>query len=197
MEKAGVHHSIIPTLQCFNKLLKGEWNKNMHQTKKNTLFVLLISASFFLSPNLALAQSDLIIYPKEGQSENQQEKDKYECYTWAKKQTGFDPMEVPKATELPPQKEAKKGGALRGAARGALLGTVVGGIADDEWGKGAAIGAAAGGLFGGMRRQEQKRQQEQAEQQWAQEQASQYANKRSNYNRAYSACLEARGYTVK
>lgn len=158
---------------------------------------LVIVVTLFLLASLALAQGDLIIYPKMGQSEGQQEKDKYDCYVWAKKQTGFDPMKIPKATEPPPQKEAKKGGLLRGAAGGALLGAAIGGIADDEAGKGAAIGAAAGGLFGGMRRQQQKKQQEQAEQQWAQEQASQYAHKRNNYNRAFSACLEARGYTVK
>jgi hypothetical protein len=161
------------------------------------IFAALIMVFTGSTANIALAQGDLIIYPKEGQSEKQQEKDKYECYTWARKQTGFDPMEVPKATEPPPPKEAKKGGALRGAAGGALIGTVIGGVADDEWGKGAAIGAAAGGLFGGMRRQQQKKQQEQAEQQWAQDQSAQYAHNRNNYNRAYSACLEARGYTVK
>jgi hypothetical protein len=162
-----------------------------------SVFFVLIIAVTGLTVNVALAQSDLIIYPKEDQSEGQMEKDKYECYIWAKKQTGFDPMEVPKTTEPPPPKEAKKGGVLKGAAGGALLGTVIGGIADDEWGKGAAIGAAAGGLFGGMRKQQQQKQQKQAEQQWAQEQAAQYGHNRNNYNRAYAACLEARGYTVK
>jgi hypothetical protein len=160
------------------------------------IFVSLIMVFIGSTANIAIAQSDLIIYPKEGQSEKQQEKDKYECYTWAKKQTGFDPMEVPKATEPPPQQEAKKGGVGKGAVRGGLVGLGVGAIAGDA-GKGAAIGAAAGGLFGGMRRQDQKRQQEQAEQQWAQEQSSQYAHNRNNYNRAYAACLEARSYNVK
>jgi hypothetical protein len=37
----------------------------------------------------ALAQ-DLIIYPAKGQSQEQMEKEKFECYTWAKQQTGFD-----------------------------------------------------------------------------------------------------------
>ncbi len=137
-----------------------------------------------------------IIYPNKGQSNEQQEKDKFECYTWAKGQTGFDPMQVPTATTPPPQQGAQQGGAVRGAAGGALVGVTAGAIAGDA-GKGAAIGAASGALIGGMRRRDQQRQQQQAEQQWAHEQTANYANQRNNYNRAYGACLEGRGYTVK
>ena len=36
---------------------------------------------------------DLIVYPKEGQSKEQQAADKFECHTWAKGQTGFDPTQ--------------------------------------------------------------------------------------------------------
>lgn len=38
-------------------------------------------------------QQDLIIYPKNGQSKDQQAADQYECHTWAKGQTGFDPTQ--------------------------------------------------------------------------------------------------------
>lgn len=140
---------------------------------------------------------DLIVFPAKGQSQQQVEQDKFTCYSWAKQETGFDPMEVPKATAPPPKQEAPKGGMVRGAARGALAGAVIGEIADDDAGKGAAIGAAAGALFGGMRRRDQAGRQQQAEQQWAQEQSAQYAHRRNEYNRAYAACLEAKGYTVK
>ncbi len=37
---------------------------------------------------------------------------------------------------------------------------------------------------------------EQQQQQWANQQTANYANQRNNYNRAYSACLGGRGYTV-
>jgi hypothetical protein len=37
------------------------------------------------------SQEDLIIYPKNGQSSEQQAADRYECHRWAKSQTGFDP----------------------------------------------------------------------------------------------------------
>ena len=36
---------------------------------------------------------DLIIYPKNGQSKDQQAADQFECHTWAKGQTGFDPTQ--------------------------------------------------------------------------------------------------------
>jgi hypothetical protein len=39
------------------------------------------------------AQQDLIIYPKNGQSKDQQAADQFECHTWAKGQTGFDPTQ--------------------------------------------------------------------------------------------------------
>ena len=72
------------------------------------------------------AQSDLFIYPKNGQSEDQQSKDRYECHSWASSQSGFDPTQP------------------------------LGGV--DE---------------------------------------SQASAKRADYQRAQTACLEARGYSVK
>jgi len=148
-----------------------------------------------LAAGVVLAQ-DLVIYPAQGQSKEQMEKDKFECYTWAKEQTGFDPMETPKATEAPPEQEAPKGGARRGVVRGAAVGAAVGSL-DGEMGKGAAIGAGAGAVVGGARRRRQAGQQQQAEQQWADEQANQYVQRRNEYNRAHGACLEGKGYTVK
>jgi len=41
----------------------------------------------------APAQQDLIVYPKNGQSADQQAADKYECYNWARGQSGFDPTQ--------------------------------------------------------------------------------------------------------
>jgi len=72
------------------------------------------------------SQADLFIYPKNGQSEEQQSKDRYECHSWASSQSGFDPTQP------------------------------LGGV--DQ---------------------------------------SQAAAKRADYQRAQTACLEARGYSVK
>ena len=76
------------------------------------------------SPPPDQAQQDLIIYPKNGQSKDQQAADQFECHKWAKGQTGFDPTQP--------------GGDTPGSS----------------------------------------------------------AMNRSNYNRAMSACLQARGYQV-
>jgi len=135
-----------------------------------------------------LRADDLMIYPKGGQSPEQQEKDKFECYGWAKNESGFDPMAPPTATKAPPQKQAPRGGVLRGAARGAVIGEIVEG--DHQ------TGAKAGAAIGGMRRADQKRKEAQAQQQWEQEQQQIYTEKRNRYNRAYSVCLEARDYSV-
>jgi hypothetical protein len=67
----------------------------------------------------------LFIYPKNGQTEQQQAQDRYECHTWASGQTGFDPTQPG------------------------------GGVPADQTGA-----------------------------------------RRNQYNRAMTACLEARGYTV-
>jgi len=136
----------------------------------------------------AFAQ-DPYVFPSKGQSPEKMEQDKYSCYQWAKGQTGFDPMQAPTATAPPPQ---KKGGVVRGAAGGAALGAVGGAIAGDA-GKGAAIGAATGGLIGGVRKRQSTKEQDQ----WAQEQSAGYAQRRNEYNRAWGACLEGKGYTVK
>ena len=163
-----------------------------------TLRVALIATVLVTSP--AWAQ-DLFVYPSQGQSQEQQSRDRYECHIWAVQQTGFDPTQAaqaaaPAAPRL--AQEAPLGGLLRGAARGAAVGAVGGAIAGDA-GKGAAFGAATGALIGGFRRRDQRRRQEQAQRNYAQAQAQQGAvpaEQRGSYNRAIAACLNGRGYTV-
>jgi len=156
----------------------------------------MVLTAFLFFGTTSVWSQDLIVYPAKGQSQDQMEKDKFECYTWSKGQTGFDPMQMPQATAPPPQQEAQKGGVVRGGLRGGAVGLAAGAIAGDP-GKGAAIGAASGGLIGGMRRRDQKRSQQAAQTQWEQEQANAYMQGRNSYDRAYGACLEGRGYTVK
>jgi hypothetical protein len=38
-----------------------------------------------------LVSDELFIYPKNGQSDQQQQTDRYECHRWAVTQSGFDP----------------------------------------------------------------------------------------------------------
>lgn len=44
-------------------------------------------------PGASNPASDIFVYPKNGQSEEQQAKDRYECHSWAASQTGFDPTQ--------------------------------------------------------------------------------------------------------
>ena len=50
----------------------------------------LLVFPFFCSP-VVRAQTDVFIYPAKGQNQAQQDKDRYECHSWAVQQTGFDP----------------------------------------------------------------------------------------------------------
>jgi hypothetical protein len=131
----------------------------------------------------------VVPYPSKGQSPSQQNKDEGECYAWAKKQTGIDPVAVASAP-APPSGPATGGGErLRGAARGAAGGAAIVAIAGDA-GKGAGIGAVAGTMAGGR----QARQNKAAQQQQAEQAKSQTLQ---GFNRAFGACMEGRGYVVK
>jgi hypothetical protein len=156
-----------------------------HGPGGTTLAMVLMLA---LTTELALAQN-IIAYPARGQSQQQQERDRFDCYNWAVQQTGYNPQAQFAGSTTPPPPVG--GGALPGAAKGAALGAVGGAIGGDA-GKGAAIGAGVGGLFGGMRRREAETQQYQAQQQ----QASAAAQRGAGFNRAMGACLQGRGYTV-
>ncbi len=139
--------------------------------------------------------SEPFIYPAKGQDEAQQEKDKFECYGWAKKESAFDPMAPPEVTAPPPQQQ-QTGSPVGGAARGAARGAAVGAIAGDA-GKGAAIGAGVGGARRVARNSQAQRQNAANQEQYVADQKAAYEAKRATYNRAYSVCLEGRGYTVK
>ncbi len=136
-----------------------------------------------------LAQGEVFVYPKSGQSQDQFEYDQFQCHKWAQQQTGFDPAQPQPAAAAPPPQQ---GGAVRGAARGAALGAVGGAIGGDA-GKGAAIGAGVGAVGGRMR---QNRQNQEAAAAQQQAQSQQQANLQ-RYEKAYGTCLAGRGYQVR
>ena len=175
-------------------------------TRPGLRFIIAFGAISLLV-GTALAQSDnIFVYPAKGQSQAQQDKDRYECHSWAVRQTGFDPTRTaPTAMPPPPpttQYQPSRRHVLRGAGGGAALGAVGGAIAGDA-GKGAAAGAAMGGIVGGVRRRRERiqhyDQQQQMQQQYAQQHAAHQAAQQSQftaYHRAMAACLTGRGYTV-
>jgi hypothetical protein len=137
-----------------------------------------------------LASAEMIIFPASGQTPEQQQKDDGDCRQWAIQNTGVDPVQLaqqPVGTAAPQQ-----GGAVKGAARGALVGVVAGSIAGDA-GKGAAIGAGVGATGGAIRQRDANQSQQQANDQAQQERNAQM----DTYNRAFQACMEGKGYTIK
>jgi hypothetical protein len=137
------------------------------------------------------AQDDWFLYPQQGQTEEQQSKDRFECHEWAVQQTGFDPT-APVSTQSTTSQNSTGGEVLGRAGRGAAAGAVGGAIAGDA-GKGAAIGAAAGGGTGLIKKGREDQQAAESEAQ----QAATTEEQRATYQRALSACLEGRGYTIK
>ena len=140
------------------------------------------------------AQNQMYIYPAKGQNQQQQDKDRYECHTWAVQQTGFDPSKAyprnPNYYDPQPYNPSQPH-VMRGAGRGAAMGAVGGAIGGNA-GKGAAAGAAVGAMAGGFRRRDERRQQAAAQQQ----QPAQTSAVSAGYQRAMAACLQGRGYTV-
>lgn len=159
-----------------------------------------LAAVSLLLPALALAQEPFI-YPAKGQSAQQQDKDKYECYGWAKGQSGFDPMAVPRTTTPPPPDANRSvlGGVVGGGVTGAVVGGVAGaaGGGKKSVGKGARTGGAIGGMLGGMSASGSNQKASQDRKDWERREANIYAQNRERYDRAFGACMEGRGYTVK
>ncbi len=135
---------------------------------------------------------DLFVFPAKGQDKNQQDKDQLDCYRWAKEQTGYDPMN-PTKVEVKKADTNLDGSAVVGAAGGAAAGAAIGAIAGDA-GKGAAIGAVVGGLRG---RRARKYGDHKEQQNNEAEAKAKMKKMEDDFIKAFSACLEAKDYTVK
>lgn len=145
------------------------------------------------SQNADISKSlGVYVFPSKNQDAQTQQADETACYAWAKEQTGYDPLNPPKI-EAAPVDKSPDGAAVRGAARGAAGGAAIGAIAGDT-GKGAAIGAVVGGVRGRRAKRGANAAQEQANQQAAASHSSALLN---DYKKAFSACMEGKGYTVK
>lgn len=121
------------------------------------------------SLNIGPAQAQYV-YPQRGQSPEQQFTDENECSNWATQQTGYRPSGNSDSGGIISDR------ALRGAARGAGIGAI-GGLIGGNAGTGAAIGGAVGGISGGIRNHDEKQQ-------------------RKNFDRAFTSCMQGRGYNV-
>jgi len=136
----------------------------------------------------------IMVYPAQGQTPEQLDRDRYECHIWAVQQTGFDPSRpgLPPGERVVVQPANPPGsGTAVGAIAGAILGAALLGPRDAGVGAvfggvtGAAVGASSDANAAAQANAEQAR----LDQGYAQNQAA-----ASNYRRAISACLDARGY---
>jgi len=158
-----------------------------------TLLIISIGFNKATAQDTGISKSlGLYVFPSNDQDQATQDTDEMTCFKWAKEQTGYDPMNptkyVPNQVDQSPD-----GSAIRGSARGAAGGAAIGAIAGDT-GEGAAIGAIVGGVRGRRAKKAKDQQQQQANNAAADAASKEAAN---DYNKAFSACMEGKGYTVK
>ncbi len=166
-------------------------------------------------PFSAAQKIGMFVYPKNNQTNDQQLTEEYACYTQVQQQTGINPdagaPSGPSSADIQAaQQQAAanapqaQGGRARGAAKGAAGGAAVGAITGNA-GRGAAIGATVGTVRGGRKQSQANEQSKQQAAQSAgaqvQQQANQtkaaYNSRMATFKRGFSACMDARGYSVK
>ena len=131
----------------------------------------------------------LFVYPQKNQSATQQLTDEQQCYNSAKTQTGYDPNATAPATKT---KDQKSGNDDHGVAKGAAHGAIISGATGGD----AAAGARRGAIIAGMRsKREQKKDAKSAQQ--TDDKKTAQDKKKDDFKRATSACLDARGYSVR
>ena len=153
-------------------------------------------------PEVASTSAEVFVYPAQGQSDKQLDRDRYECHKWSVTQSGYDPSgqaqpaayQPTPVVRLPPRGIDNVAGVISGAFTGAVL------AGPYDTSEGAMIGAIAGGIMGAITESARRKEAGQINaHQGAQSQAerARIETSVSNYRRAISACLEGRGYTVK
>jgi hypothetical protein len=137
----------------------------------------------------------VFVYPANGQSPEQTERDRYECHVWAVQQTGVDPSRDNNAYERVIVQPANPpgSGTAAGAIGGAILGAIIAGPRNA--GAGLVIGGATGAIVGSAADANAQSQARQTQAQINQSAATGRA-RADSYRRAVGACLTGRGYTV-
>lgn len=165
--------------------------------KKSNLIVLIlitfVGMNHINAQNTGIAKSlGVYVFPSNDQNSETQETDETFCYKWAMEQTGYDPLN-PTKVEAAPVDKSPDGAAIKGATLGAAGGAAIGAISGDA-GEGAAIGA----IVGGIRARRAKKGADVAQEQNNKQAATNYSTQLANdYKKAFSACMEGKGYTVK
>ena len=138
----------------------------------------------------------VFVYPANGQSPQQTDRDRYECHVWAVQQTGVDPSRAdgnPYARVIVQPANPPGTGTAVGAISGAILGSIIAGPRNA--GAGLVLGGATGAIIGSASDAQAQAQAQHTQQQINQSAAAGRAQADS-YRRAIGACLQGRGYTV-
>lgn len=144
----------------------------------------------------APAPQKIFVYPSNGQSAEQTDRDRYECHVWAVQQTGVDPSRADASpyerVVVEPANPPGSGTAV-GAIGGAILGALIAGPRNA--GAGLVIGGATGAIVGTASDANAQQQARMTQQQLNQSAATGRA-RADSYRRALGACLQGRGYTI-
>jgi hypothetical protein len=169
--------------------------------RKNILFLSIVVLTV-LAAQSAFSVSEPIVFPKEGQSREQQTADKQYCSGWAKDETGVDPSYVKAKLEMTNDNVANAASGdqprfgrrmMRGAALGAAMGGIDDGI-DNNVGKRAVQGVV---LSGSRTRQDRKQYQKEKQLEGHLQKKIELEEQYDKYMRAFSVCMDAKGYSVK
>jgi len=147
----------------------------------------------------AVAAKPLYFYPARAQTEALQDRDRYECYRWAVRETGTDPGMTPvrsapvRLSQATPRR-ANGGDILGGAATGALLGAAL--SSPRNAGPNAVLGAIFGAAVGAAAGEARNRNIDVAESRQLAALARANAPQDS-FHRAVSRCMQGRGYSAQ
>jgi hypothetical protein len=146
--------------------------------------------------------ASLYFYPERGQDDALQDRDRYECYRWAVRQTGVDPgmtpvREVPPPARRPPP-VPERADVAAGAVTGAVVGSVVGSAMSTRHhgAPGAVLGAIFGAMIGASANESRQRA-DAADRARDAARAESAQRPMDDFRRAMTACMEGRGYRVR
>ncbi|HSD39519.1 MAG TPA: glycine zipper 2TM domain-containing protein [Rhodocyclaceae bacterium] len=145
--------------------------------------------------------TEVYAYPRDERPADEQKRDRFECYNWSVRQTGFDPARMTvtnlRVVHVNPAVPPNHDAAVLGVT-GAIIGAAFS-QPSNAWG-GAAIGAvlgAAAGSASDANREATADHIERAANSGQQAQYMQLSQRAADYRRAMGACLEGRGYIVR
>ncbi len=171
-------------------------------------YLLVMLVGTLVGNRSAAAQTGVYAYPRNGQSQAQQQRDEFECHQWAVQQSGFNPITAAQSQPRAGGRESSgsstgflgiggdrnliggEGNVLSDAATGAAVGAAGGAIAGDA-GLGALIGAGVSAVFGDVVRSNARSGRRHSERA-----LPDYQAQLGNYRRAYTLCLSGRNYQV-